>query len=104
MAKTLKERHEEKQAPCETETELRKAAETGQAESMLALATALINKTIEHQDPDEALCWLEKTRVAIGSGSEAMLEQISAVEQQAKQRQREFQRAFEVEMLRQQDA
>lgn len=108
--KTLNDRHDEaaridKAAPpCKTESDLREAAENGDAEDLLALATALVNKTIEHQDPDEALSWLEKARLAVGPTDEPFLERVLEVERQAKKKQQELEIALEMEYTRSVDA
>ncbi|MTI63515.1 hypothetical protein [Methylophaga sp.] len=110
ITKTLNERHDEAalidQAapPCKTESDLRQAAEDGAPEDLLALATALVNNTIEHQDPDEALCWLEKARVAVAPTDEPFLERVLEVERQAKKKQEELEIALEMEYTRSVDA
>lgn len=110
MVKTLDERHDEaeldpnKQRPCTTEAEFRKAAENGDPEALMALAQALIDKTIEHQDPDEAMLCLDKARLIAGSKATTILAQILELEFQVEKRQQEFTRALEMEMMRSEDA
>jgi hypothetical protein len=83
---------------------LRQAAEDGEAEDLLALAHALVNNTIEHQDPDEALAWLEKSRLAVAPTDEAFLERVLDVERQAKKKQEQLEMAREMEYTRSVDA
>lgn len=109
MVKTLDERYAEserqltKQAPCETETEYRKAAETGSPEALLALARALINNSIEHQDPDEALLCLDRIRNVV-TYANISDEELAEVERQAKKRQHELGEAQQLEYMHNQDA
>ncbi|WP_438971769.1 hypothetical protein [Methylophaga sp.] len=109
MVKTLDERHAEserqlsKPAPCETEAEYRKAAETGNPEAVLALAKALIDNSIEHQDPDEALLCLERIRNVAGHGAISD-EELAIVESKAKKRQHELGEAEQLEYMHNQDA
>ncbi|KGM06278.1 hypothetical protein LP43_2152 [Methylophaga thiooxydans] len=109
MVKTLDERHAEservltKQAPCETEAEYRKAAETGSPEALFALAQALIDNSIEHQDPDEALLCIERIRNAEGY-AEIPDEELAIVEHKAKKRQHELGEAQQLEYMHNQDA
>lgn len=109
MVKTLDERHAEserqltKQAPCETEAEYRIAAETGNPVALFALARALIDNSIEHQDPDEALLCIE--RIRNGAGQAAIpAEDIAAVEHKAKKRRHELGEAQQLEYMHNQDA
>lgn len=110
MVKTLDERHAEaklhptKLPPCETESEYRKAAESGKPEALIALAQALIDNSIEHQDPDEALLCLDRARSAAGQDAQAMMEQISEIERQAKKKQHELGEALQLEIMHNQDA
>lgn len=109
MVKTLDERHAEserqlsKQAPCETEAEYRKAAETGSPEALFALARALIDNSIEHQDPDEALLCLERIRNGAGTAS-ITDEEFALVERKAKKKQHELGEAQQLEYMHNQDA
>lgn len=109
MVKTLDERHTEserqltKLAPCQTEAEYRKAAETGSPEALLALAQALINNSIEHQDPDEALLCLERIRAVSGHGAISDAE-LAIVEREAKKKQHELGEAQQLEYMHNQDA
>jgi multidrug resistance efflux pump len=109
MVKTLDERHAEserqltKQAPCETEAEYRKAAETGSPEALFALAKALIDNSIEHQDPDEALLCLERIRNGAGKGA-IPSEELAVVEKKVKQKQHELGEAQQLEYMHNQDA
>lgn len=109
MVKTLDERHAEserqltKQAPCETEAEYRKAAETGSPEALLALARALTDNSIEHQDPDEALLCIERIRNSAGYAT-INDEQLAIVELKAKKRQHELGEAEQLEYMHNQDA
>lgn len=109
MVKTLDERHAEserqltKQAPCETEAEYRKAAETGDPKALLALARALIDKSIQHQDPDEALLCLERIRQA-GGHVTISDDDLAIVERKAKKKQHELGEAQQLEYMHNQDA
>lgn len=109
MVKTLDERHAEaervltKQAPCETEAEYRKAAETGSPEALLALARALIDNSIEHQDPDEALLCLDRIRNVVEYAN-IPDDELAAVERQAKKKQHELGEAQQLEYMHNQDA
>jgi hypothetical protein len=109
MVKTLDERRAEsertltKQAPCETEAEYRRAAETGSPEALLALARALIDNSIEHQDPDEALLCLDRIRNVVEYANIAD-EELAIVERKAKQKQHELGEAQQLEYMHNQDA
>jgi len=109
MVKTLDERHAEskrqltKLYPCETEAEYRKAAESGRPEALLALARALIDNSIEHQDPDEALLCLERIRNVAGNGAIAD-DELAEVERMAKKKQHELGEAQQLEYMHNQDA
>jgi len=109
MVKTLDERHAEserqltKQAPCETEAEYRKAAEAGNPEALFALAKALIDNSIEHQDPDEALLCLERIRALAGHRA-IPDEELVMVERKAKKRQHELGEAEQLEYMHNEDA
>jgi multidrug resistance efflux pump len=109
MVKTLDERHAEaervltKQAPCEDEAAYRKAVESGGAEELLNLARALIDNSIEHQDPDEALLCLERIRHGSEQGAISE-EELATVERQAKKRQHEMGEAQQLEYMHNQDA
>jgi|GEM_PF-4161607 len=109
MVKTLDERHAEaelhpaKLPPCETETEYRKAAESGKPEALLALALALVDGSIEHQDPDEALICLDRAR-RTAQGDQAVLEQATEIERRASKKQHELGEALQLEIMHNQDA
>lgn len=109
MVKTLDERHAEAKfhpttlPPCETETEYRNAAESGQPEALIALAQALIDNSIEHQDPDESLVCLDRARRA--SKHDGEFEQVIAdIERRAKQKQHELGEALQLELMHNEDA
>lgn len=110
MVKTLDERHAEarfhpsKLPPCETEAEYRKAAEGGKPEALIALAQALIDNSIEHQDPDEALVCLSRARKAAGNEAGSLIEHISDIEARAKQKQHELGEALQLELMHNEDA
>lgn len=109
MVKTLDERHAEserqltKLPPCETEAEYRKAAETGSPEALLALAKALLDNSIEHQDPDEALLCLERIRNTAGNDA-IPDDELAEVERKAKKKQHELGEAQQLEYMHNQDA
>ncbi|GEM_PF-2668490 len=63
-----------------------------------------MNNTIEHQDPDEALGWLEKARLAVGPTAEPFLERVLEVERLAKKKQEHLEIAREMEYTRSVDA
>lgn len=110
MVKTVDERHAEAERhpdtspPCTNETEFRMAARSGKPEALIALAQALIDDSIEHQDPDEALVCLEKARLAAGTEAESTLTEISALEVEARQKQHELGEAQQLEYMHNQDA
>ncbi len=110
MVKTTDERHAEARLhpttlpPCESEAECRKVAESGKPEALLALAQALIDNSIEHQDPDEALICLDKARKAAGQDAQAMMEQISDIERRARKKQHELNEALQLEIMHNEDA
>ncbi len=109
MVKTLDERYAEserqltKQAPCETEAEYRKSAETGSPEALLALARALIDGSIEHQDPDEALLCLDRIRNVVEYANISD-DELAVVEREAKKKQHELGEAQQLEYMHNQDA
>jgi hypothetical protein len=109
MVKTLDERYAEserqltKQVPCETEAEYRKAAETGSPEALLALAKALLDNSIEHQDPDEALLCLDRIRNVVEYANISD-EELASVEREAKKQQHELGEAQQLEYMHNQDA
>ena len=109
MVKTVEERHAEserdltKLPPCETEAEYRKAAHTGSSEALLALAKALLDNSIEHHDPDEALLCLERIRNGSRGGVIAD-DELAKVERMAKKQQHELGEAEQWEFMRNEDA
>jgi TPR repeat protein len=109
MVKTLEQRHAEselhptKLPPCETEAEYRKAAETGNPDALLALAKALLDNSIEHQDPDEALLCLERIRNVAGHGA-IPDDELAIVERKAKKKQHELGEAEQLEYMCNEDA
>jgi hypothetical protein len=110
MVKTVDERHQEARIdpatlpPCENEAECRKAAEKGEPHALLALAQALIDDSIEHQDPDEALNILNRARESAGSDAETIHEWISIIEARARQKKHELGEAQQLEMMHNEDA
>ena len=110
MVKTVAERHAEARLhpttlpPCESEAECRTVAKSGKPEALIALAQALIDNSIEHQDPEEALISLDKARKAAGRDDKGMLELISDIERRARKKQHELNEALQLEIMHNEDA
>jgi hypothetical protein len=110
MVKTVDERHQEARIdpgtlpPCENEAECRKAAQSGEPHALLALAQALIDDSIEHQDPDEALKLLERARQAAGSDAETINEWVTIIEARVHKKKHELGEAQQLEMMHNEDA